>query len=284
VPTEHAPAKVNLFLHLTGKRDDGYHLLDSLAVFAAIGDEVRAEAADDLSLALAGPFAEALGDEPDNLVLRAARALALEACVPAHARITLTKSLPVASGIGGGSADAAATIRACARLWNVSPGADRIAAIAGRLGADVPVCLASRPARMGGIGEVLTEAPALPDCGLVLVNPGVAVSTQDVFRARRGPFSGRASLPASWSDARAMAATLAILTNDLAPPAIALQPVIGTVLAELEHLPNCLLARMSGSGATCWGLFDSGDAAESAAQRITRAGWWVWGGGLHERQ
>lgn len=282
MPTEHAPAKINLFLHLTGKRNDGYHLLDSLAVFTAIGDTVQIEAAGDLSLTLAGPFAAGLADEPDNLVLRAARALALEAGVPARGRITLTKNLPVASGIGGGSADAAATIRACARLWNLSLGIDRLAAIAGRLGADVPVCLTSRPARMGGIGEMLTDAPALPDCGLVLINPGVAVSTPEVFRARRGPFSSPASLPAAWPDARAMAATLMALTNDLAPPAIALRPVIGDVLAVLCRLPNCRLARMSGSGATCWGLFDSAEDAARAAHQIDRAGWWVWGGGLAE--
>lgn len=277
---EPAPAKINLFLHVTGRRADGYHLLDSLAVFTALGDQVSAEPASDLSLHLEGPFGAALTAESDNLVLRAARALASEAGLPPLARLTLRKNLPVASGIGGGSADAAAAFRALCRLWNISPDQSVLHRLALALGADVPVCLASAPARMGGIGGDLSAAPLLPDCGIVLVNPGVAVATPDVFRARRGGFSPMADLPSEWADAAAMAADLRRLTNDLAEPAIGLQPVIADVLSALDHLPGCLLARMSGSGATCFGLFANPEVAEQAAAAIKPTAWWRWGGGL----
>ncbi len=277
---EHAPAKINLFLHITGRRADGYHLLDSLAVFTRAGDTVTATTAGDLSLHLEGSFGAALTAEPDNLVLRAARALAREAGIPAQARLTLRKELPIASGIGGGSADAAAALRALIRLWNLRPEADALAALALRLGADVPVCIASEAARMGGIGEVLTAAPRLPDCGIVLVNPGVSVSTPEVFRARQGGGSPPADLPAAWDTSAAMAAHLGRFTNDLAAAAITLRPQIADVLAALNALPGCLLARMSGSGATCFGLFASPEAAERAASGVNTPGWWRWGGGL----
>jgi 4-diphosphocytidyl-2-C-methyl-D-erythritol kinase len=275
---ETAPAKVNLFLHVLGRRPDGYHLLDSLAVFPAVGDTLRAAPAEAFSLALEGPFGGALRAVPDNLVLRAARGLAELAGVRGGARLTLVKTLPVASGIGGGSADAAAALRLLGRLWGVAPAAEALRALALRLGADVPVCLTGRPARMGGVGDVLSPAPDLPACGLVLVNPGVAVSTPDVFRARSGRFSAPAALPSGWLDAVAMARDLAALGNDLEPPAVTLCPVIGTVLAALRAAPGCLLARMSGSGATCFGLFADAVAAAAAAEGVRRPGWWVWGG------
>jgi 4-diphosphocytidyl-2-C-methyl-D-erythritol kinase len=276
--TAFAPAKVNLALHVLGRRDDGYHLLDSLVVFADVGDMLHAASAASLTLHLAGPFAAALADGADNLVLRAARALAAARGVGAGAHLTLEKHLPVASGIGGGSADAAAALRLLARLWGVAA-AD--AALALTLGADVPVCLAGRSARMGGIGEVLSAAPSLPACGLVLVNPGVAVATPAVFRARGGAFSGPLDLPAAgWADAAALAADMARLRNDLEAPAVALAPPVGDVLAALRGVPEVMLARMSGSVATCFGLCASAAAARTAAARLARPGWWVWGGGL----
>ena len=278
--SEFAPAKVNLFLHVVGKRADGYHLLDSLAVFAAIGDRVAATASDSLSLSLTGPFAAGLIAEPDNLVLRAARALADAVGTAPRAALVLDKHLPVASGIGGGSADAAAAVRLLCRLWRVAPDQAVLRTLATRLGADVPVCLRLRPTRMGGIGERLDPAPALPDCGLVLVNPGVAVATADVFRARRAAFSPPAALPDGWADAASMAASLRDLGNDLEPPAIALCPVIADVLSALRTRPDCLLARMSGSGATCFGLFPDPAAAQRAARALVRPGWWCRGGGL----
>ncbi len=279
--SEFAPAKVNLFLHVIGRRADGYHLLDSLAVFPPVGDRLCAVPDEVLSLTVEGPFGAALASEADNLVLRAARALGGTAGGPAQeratrgARIKLEKHLPVASGIGGGSADAAAALRLLCRLWGLPPASIRIALA---LGADVSVCLASRPARMGGVGETLTPAPGLPATGIVLVNPGVSLTTVQVFRARTGGFSGPAELPVSWPDATAMAGDLAKLRNDLEPPAIALRPVIGAVLGALAAMPDCLLARMSGSGATCFGLFPNAAAAEAVARALARPGWWCWGG------
>ena len=279
VLSEFAPAKVNLFLHVTGKREDGYHLLDSLAVFPAVGDTVSFTPDDALSLAVTGTFGASLGVEPDNLVLRAARMLAGKLGRPATGRLKLEKNLPVASGIGGGSADAAATLRLVSRIWD-NEGSLTDLALA--LGADVPVCISSVPARMGGVGEILSPPPRLPRFGILLVNPGVPVATADVFRSRKGPFSSPADLPDSWPDAVSMAASLARLGNDLEAPAVALTPAIGMVLAALRVLPEALLARMSGSGATCFALFASPSAAVSAAAALQQPNWWRWGGGLYE--
>ncbi len=278
--TEAAPAKVNLYLHVTGRRDDGYHLLDSLVVFPEIGDALSAEPAETLSLLVTGPFAAKLAAGPDNLVLRAARSLAAEAGVMTGAHLTLAKHLPVASGIGGGSADAAATLRLLCRLWRLSPDPAVLARLATGLGADVPVCLAGHTARMAGIGEHLERTPVLPACGIVLVNPGIAVATADVFRARRGAWSEPAVLPAGWDDMAVMAADLRQLRNDLEPAATALHPMIGVVLDELTAMPGCKLARMSGSGATCFGLYADAASAREALGQIRRPGWWCWAGSL----
>jgi 4-diphosphocytidyl-2-C-methyl-D-erythritol kinase len=244
-------------------------------VFPAIGDRLSAVADAELSLETTGPFGASLAAEPDNLVLRAARALAAESGMVAGARLTLEKMLPVASGIGGGSADAAAALRLLARLWSVT--ADT-APIAARLGADVPVCLASRPARMQGIGDMLAPSPTLPPFGMVLVNPGIAVATPAVFRARTGKFSMQPVLPSKWTDAAELAADLSHTRNDLQPAAISLCPAIASVLRAIEVEPHCLLARMSGSGATCFGLFANPAQAAEAAARLSRPGWWSWGG------
>ena len=274
---ETAPAKVNLYLHILGRRQDGYHRLDSLAVFPAVGDRLAAASAASLSLALAGRFAAGLTGA-DNLVLRAARALAAAAGVEAGARMTLEKCLPVASGIGGGSADAAAALRLLARLWQVRD--VDLAAVAARLGADVPVCLAGRPVRMAGVGEVLSPAPHLPRFGMALVNPGVPLATAAVFGRRSGTFQRPPALPAGWDDAAAMAAALRRLENGLEQAARALCPAVSATLAALAAQPGCLLARMSGSGATCFGLFATAAAAAAAAASIERRapGWWAWGG------
>ena len=278
---EPAPAKVNLYLHVTGRRADGYHLLDSLVVFGPAMDIVAAEPAAALSLAVEGPFGAGLAAEADNLVLRAARALADDAGIATGAALRLVKRLPVASGIGGGSADAAAALRLLDRLWGLGLPAARLAAIGARLGADIPVCLAARPLRMQGVGELLLPAPALPECGLLLVNPGVALATPAVFRARPPGFTAAASLPAGWADAVAMAGDLAALHNDLEAPAIGLCPPVAAVLAALRALPGCLLARMSGSGATCFGLFADSAGAAAAAAGLPGA-WWRSAGGLFQ--
>ncbi len=274
---EAARAKVNLHLHVVGRRPDGYHLLDSLAVFPGAADLLSARPAPALTLQIEGPFGAGLAAEPDNLVLRAARALAQATGVTTGAALVLDKRLPVASGIGGGSADAAATIRLLSRLWGAALPPARALALAAGLGADVPVCLGQRPARMGGIGEVLGPAPALPAYGMALLNPGVAVSTPAVFRARDPGFSPPAILPPAWPDAAAMAHDLARLSNDLEAAALALAPPIATALAWLRARPGCLLARMSGSGATCFGLFADAPAAQRAVASLP-AGWWGWGG------
>ena len=280
-PAETAHAKVNLHLHVTGRRADGYHLLDSLAVFPTVADRLSATPADDLTLTVEGPFAAALQNEPDNLVLRAATRLAEAHGLRAGARLVLHKVLPIASGIGGGSADAAAALRLLARLWSV-PIPDGLALA---LGADVPVCLAQSPARMQGVGEILVPAPRLPAFGMVLANPGLAVPTPAVFRQRAATgagFTPPAILPDAWPTAAAMATDLAATTNDLAEAAIALCPVIADVLAALATLPGCRLARMSGSGATCFALFDTPAMAMEAAARLNQPDWWIWGGAGHE--
>ena len=280
---EFAPAKINLHLHVVGRRDDGYHLLDSLAVFAGIGDRLSVSPSDELSLRLTGPFAAGLEAEADNLVLRAARALGELVGIRPTGALVLEKNLPVASGIGGGSADAGATLRLLSRVWGIEPAvADRMR-IGLRLGADVPVCIASQPAIMTGIGEVLTPAPALPPAGLVLLNPGVAISTPAVFRTRSGALSAPARFPLEgWRSAEALADSLRATRNDLEQPARALAPVIGDCLNALAAAPGCLLARMSGSGATCFGLFASAEVARVVAASLARPGWWVRGGGLYQ--
>lgn len=265
-----ARAKVNLALHVVGRRADGYHLLDSLVVFAEFGDRITVAPGQGLRLTVTGPQGGGLAADDDNLCLRAARAMA-----GPGARITLEKHLPVASGIGGGSADAAATLQALTRLWRL-PLPDAAAVLA--LGADVPVCLAGRPARMEGVGEVLSPLPPLPAAWLVLVNPGVAVPTPAVFRAleRRDNARLPATLP-RLATAEELAAFLMMQRNDLEAPAMALAPVIGQVRSALSAQPGCLMARMSGSGATCFGLFPDAlnAAAAAAALRRVQPGWWV---------
>jgi 4-diphosphocytidyl-2-C-methyl-D-erythritol kinase len=271
-----ARAKVNLCLHVTGRRPDGYHLLDSLVVFPELGDEVRAEPAAGLSLACEGPRAGEIDAGPGNLVWQAAAAMA--AAAPGRgAALTLVKRLPVAAGIGGGSADAAATILALEALWDVRLPPDRRAALALRLGADLPVCLGGRPARMQGIGDALTSAPKLPDFWLVLVNPGVALPTREVFR-RLGSFGAAAEPPPEgFADVAGLARWLAGQRNDLEAPARSLCPEVSSVLAALQAEPGIRLARMSGSGPTCFGLAEAAGAAEAAAAAIgaRHPGWWV---------
>ena len=268
-----APAKINLWLHITGRRTDGYRELDSLVAFADIGDRLTAAPASGLSLSVTGPFADALGDGTDNLVLKAAQALAARCGVPARAALHLEKTLPVASGIGGGSADAAAALRLCARLWQADIGEDELARLALGLGADVPVCLAGRTVRMRGIGERLAPLdPAPPAAPAVLVNPGVPVSTGRAFDALAGPYSP----PAQDRDGE-LATRAAPNRNDLEAPAIALVPEIAQVLAALRAATGLRLARMSGSGATCFGLFGTRTEAATAARAIAAAhpSWWV---------
>jgi len=308
--TEFASAKLNLYLHVTAKRDDGYHVLDSLVAFADVGDRVTVEPGPGLSLEITGPYAADVPPGSDNLVLKAAQLLAEHAGVAAHAAITLEKNLPVASGIGGGSADAAATLRALVKLWALELpdehirsaahqvghntdtrraletlftlwrddlDADMMGAIALELGADVPVCLEGRTVFMGGIGEDLHLPPPLPTVWVVLANAGAALSTPAVFQARVGDFSAPARFFEAPGSAADLARVLGERDNDLSAPAIALAPAIQDVLDALGRLKGCLLARMSGSGATCFGLFSTQDGAHTAARDISaqHPDWWV---------
>jgi 4-diphosphocytidyl-2-C-methyl-D-erythritol kinase len=272
-----ARAKINLYLHVTGRRADGFHLLDSLVVFAETGDEIGVAPADDLSLTITGPFAGTLAADDDNLVLRAARGLRALAGVEQGAAITLTKNLPVASGIGGGSADAAATLDALMALWKVAPDRAALERLALGLGADVPVCLAGRPSFMSGIGEEIAPVGALPAATLLLVNPGIATPTPAVFKARNGGFSASGRWAEPPSDARALAAALQTRGNDLTEAAITVTPAIRDVLAAIAGTENCLLARLSGSGATCFGIYAGAGEAEAARRAIlaTNPAWWA---------
>jgi 4-diphosphocytidyl-2-C-methyl-D-erythritol kinase len=266
---EAAPAKINLCLHVTGQREDGYHLLDSLVVFAEVGDKLSARPWQGLSLSITGPEGAGLSAGADNLVLRAARLMGAR-----DLALTLDKRLPLASGIGGGSSDAAACLRLLAQRMNTPLPSRKL--VLG-LGADVPVCLEPRACRMRGIGEAITCLPPVPPLWLVLVNPRVEVPTPQVFRAlaRRDNPPLPDELPI-WPDAEAFCDWLAGQRNDLEAPAISLAPVIEQVLDVLGAAEGCALARMSGSGATCFGIFPSRDAAERAAATISaaRPNWW----------
>lgn len=269
--TESAPAKVNLFLHLRGQRADGYHLLESLVVFPAIGDVLEAERAQGLSLTVDGPFGWELPADGDNLVLRASADFAAMARVRSGAALRLTKNLPIASGIGGGSADAAAALRLLARLW----GAQVPEGLALRLGADVPVCCsAPAPRMMRGIGETLSPAPQLPAFWMVLVNALEPVETRAVFRETRDKDRPAADPAPALAHFDALVDWLGAQRNDLEPAARRVCPSIGRVLEALSDAP---LARMSGSGGTCFALHATETAALSQAEalRAAQPAWWV---------
>jgi 4-diphosphocytidyl-2-C-methyl-D-erythritol kinase len=271
---EFAPAKINLDLRVLGRRPDGYHELDSVVVFAALTDHLRVASDAGLGLELVGPEAGPLRALPDNLVLRAARLMAEAAGRRPDVRIRLEKRIPVAAGLGGGSADAAALLRALDRLWHLGLGYRRLVALALRLGADVPACLRSRPVRMRGIGERLEPLAGLDPFHLVLANPRVPTPTAQVFEALEAPPLEAGAPSAGGAPERRW---LEAGANDLERPAVALVPVIGTVLETLRTLPQVRLVRMTGSGATCFALFDHWTASERAAARLLelRPGWWV---------
>ena len=274
-----ARAKVNLWLNVVGRRDDGYHLLDSLVAFTDLADQVEVAPACRLSLAIDGPGAAALGDGADNLVLEAARRLAGRAGIAPRAAIRLTKRIPVAAGLGGGSADAAATLAALADLWRVAMPEEELFDLAAELGADVPMCLAGRPALVSGIGERLAPAPPLPACAILLVNPGTPLPTPAVFAARREGFSPRRAAPRSWPDLAALARDLDARGNDLAEAALALCPAIADVLRRLQACDGAVHAGMSGSGATCFAIFENVAAAHRAEEELPSA-WWRHAGRL----
>ncbi|MEO8882997.1 MAG: 4-(cytidine 5'-diphospho)-2-C-methyl-D-erythritol kinase [Devosia sp.] len=277
---EAAPAKINLALHVVGRRPDRFHLLDSLVVFADLADELEAIEAPADRLIVTGPFATGLGSGETNLVSRAIAAFRTRwpGQVNTGLAVTLRKNLPVAAGLGGGSADAAAALRMMAGLATHPIAAADLMALAAPLGADVPMCLVSRPSLVGGIGEFVRPLPAFPACHVVLVNPLTPVATADVFRRlvehENPPLP---PLPDPLTRPAQLGIWLEETRNDLEPPAISLVPQIGQLIAEMAHLSGCMLARMSGSGATVFGLFGSGPLAHQAAHDLRSAhpGFWV---------
>jgi 4-diphosphocytidyl-2-C-methyl-D-erythritol kinase len=279
--TETAPAKLNLALHVTGRRPDGYHSLDMLVAFAEVGDELEAVPATRDSLSVSGPFAKALGgSQNNNLVLRALSAFRVRwpGALPDGMAIRLDKNLPVAAGLGGGSADAAATLRLLAAMSSQDVAFADLLEIAVKLGADVPMCLYSRPALVRGLGEIVLPLASFPACQVVLVNPLIPVVTADAFRRLEQrdnpglpPLSDPLSRPAQ------LGLWLSETRNDLEAPAIAMVPVIAELIERLGAASGCMLARMSGSGATVFGLFGSSAQAHQAAHdlRVVWPEYWV---------
>jgi 4-diphosphocytidyl-2-C-methyl-D-erythritol kinase len=288
---EEGRAKVNLTLRVVGRRVDGYHDLESVVAFADCADRLSLTPGSSLDLTMSGPLAQACGETGDNLVLKAARLLGERVPDLKVGSFTLDKVLPVAAGIGGGSADAAAALRLLAQLNGLAPDDRRVLDVALETGADVPVCLASRACDMTGVGETLLPL-SLPIMPCVLVNPCVAVATRDVFRAlglRNGELLVGASdvirataWPEQGASVEDWVEVLAASSNDLEAPAIRIQPVIGEVIAALNAADSAWLARMSGSGATCFAIFESTPEARRAAQKIQldHPQWWVHAGVL----
>jgi 4-diphosphocytidyl-2-C-methyl-D-erythritol kinase len=291
-----APAKVNLTLRILGRRPDGFHDLESLVIFAPFGDRLALRGGSQLGLTVFGPTAASAGPLADNLVLRAAQALAARIDGLKLGRFTLTKRLPAGAGLGGGSSDAAAALRLLAQANGLGLEDAPVREAARATGADVPVCLDPRPRLMRGTGDILSAPLTLPKLGIVIVHPGVAVPTGPVFKAlglapgeRRaepalaiGP-SWRAGGPGKHEDEReALVGWIADHSNDLQPAAIAIAPVIADVMGAITDLPGCRLSRMSGSGSACFGLFDATRAALAAVRRLALAhpDWWVRAGSL----
>jgi len=270
-----ARAKINLMLHVTGRRADGYHLLQSLVGFADIGDELSLAPSDYFSLSIEGEFSEGLQHNiGHNLVSRAAAALSAASGVQPHGRLTLTKNLPIGAGLGGGSADAACALRLLAEYWKwESPLHD----IAAKLGSDIPACLQSTPLWMEGTGDAISPLRLDFDIPVLLVNPRREVGARDVYQRLAPPYDMPITLPAGFASLPDMVAFLGRTHNTLETPATGLEPAIGDVLEAMEELPECMLKRMSGSGSTCFGVFATQDACKLAQYTLhrTHPHWWA---------
>ncbi len=270
-----APAKINLFLHVTGKRDDGYHTLESLVAFADIGDELCLEPAPNLSLSIDGPYAHNLS-ATDNSIIKAAQFFAQHHDLKSGGHFKLTKNLPIASGIGGGTADAAAALHLLEEAHG-RPIPDAVTLTT--LGADVPVCVNGDVVMMQGIGEIITPVAAFPPCDVLLINSGHSVATADVFRGLQPHYSAPLVQPTAqgWDSLGSLTDFLQTTRNDLIKPALSVAPQISSVVAGLSRAKGCKVARMSGSGATCFGIFESSAAAQIAAETIAdlHPTWWI---------
>jgi 4-diphosphocytidyl-2-C-methyl-D-erythritol kinase len=275
----HAPAKINLYLHITGRREDGYHFLDSLVVFMGKGDDLSLAPSDAFSFSVDGPMAGGLAGHPheDNLAVRAVKELADALGKKQDFSLKLTKNLPIASGIGGGSSDAAAALRLAAEHWGEDAESAAVHEIAKKIGQDVPCCISRKTCYFRETGNVTDSGPKMPSVSVVLVNPGKALPTPSVYKARKGAFSASARLEKEPKDAIELCVMLSERRNDLTDAAVSLMPEIGIVLSAISDTKGCLLSRMSGSGATCFGIYASFEAAEKAAEAIKSryADWWV---------
>lgn len=285
-----APAKINLYLHVTGRLDNGYHTLDSLVAFADIGDEIKIEPASDFDFIVQGPYANGFSPKEldaspnsSNLVVQAVWALSRAAQKPPNVKITLTKNLPLASGIGGGSSDAGSVLWGLLEWWGISKQAQYLPALMATLGADVPVCLTCAPARMRGIGEILDPAPHMPEIPVVLLHPRKSCPTAQVFARYRSPFREPSALPDAFDNVDQLATFLKTKHNDLYAPACEIVPEVLNAVHTLESRAGCRLGRMSGAGATCFGLFASEEQAQAAARDISfeNPDWWVQSGWLN---
>lgn len=281
-----APAKINLYLHVTGKREDGYHLLDSMMAFADVGDSVTITPADRLSLAVTGHYAEHLQQESYNIVLKAAELLAFKLAVQPNVAIHLKKELPVAAGLGGGSSDAATALLLLAKMWDAHITPEALTDIGLKLGADVPVCLKRQAAFVSGIGDTISIIDPFPTLNAVLVNPNVALSTAAVFNARQhvseiGQLSNSISMVHNGEthnfSQQSLLTYICERRNDLEPAAKGLAPVIHDCLEQIAQTEGCVFSRMSGSGSTCFGLYSDALAAEEAATALHQQfpDWWV---------
>ncbi|MEE2746560.1 MAG: 4-(cytidine 5'-diphospho)-2-C-methyl-D-erythritol kinase [Pseudomonadota bacterium] len=270
-------AKINLYLHVIGKRDDGLHIIDSLTTFAGVGDTISIEDCKSLSLHVDGPFANELGPIGENLVIKATRLLSKTMGISSKVRFRLTKNLPVSAGLGGGSSNAAAALQLLCRFWETIPPSAELFELAECIGSDVPVCLLGQTSYMGGAGEKLTPAAPLPPGWLVLANPRVQVSTGEIFNR----FSLSASEPTRFinhpRDIFELADFLRKQSNDLTEAAISYSPVIKTVIQILDSLDGSLLSRLCGSGSTCFALFSNQSEAQKAVSRLklSRPNWWI---------
>ena len=285
-----APAKINLFLHITGRRKNGYHLLDSLVCFVDIGDTIHIEQQSSFSFHITGCFADKFEEQDiigninsKNLVVKAARRLAQICEKPLNMQITLDKNLPLAAGIGGGSSDAASTIWGLQELWDLKRNEDYLLPLMTNLGADVPACLNCAPVIMRGIGDVITSAPDMPEVPILLANPMIDCPTQNVFIHYDGHYKSDVQFPKHFTDIYDLVEFLKSTENDLYDAAVQSVPEISNVIQSIKIEQGCLLSRMSGSGATCFGLFESEEAAQNAKEHILRENpdWWVKTGWLN---
>lgn len=285
-----APAKINLFLHVTGKTDNNYHTLDSLINFADIGDEITIEPASQFSFDIDGPYAgyfnadaQKSTDESTNLVVKAVFAMAQKFERLPDFKITLTKNLPIASGMGGGSSNAAATIWGLLEWWNIPTNTDDLPELFLKLGADVPVCYYSQPARMQGIGDLVTPVPDMPELDILLINPGKPCPTEKVFAGITPPYSEKITFPPHFKSTHALIEFLSHQRNDLTPAASNIVSEINEILPLIQKQKGCALARLSGSGATCFGIFENADTAKEAEIKIREQNpdWWIRTGTLN---